>query len=218
DYELLNNVLRQIGRGVVFIAPSAWSGSSNLALQHLGDTEGEIKISPNESFVHLTTPELTGAAKRESYLEGADPVVELPLYVATPELRALLSPVDNAGAGHGRRRKVKSRTLVIFPEELFFDEDTASYETLSYSAASGWSVNGKVLTAEQERLLGLAVWLWRGYFTAPAITFRHADAGKSVESAQFQVQHAEHMPDGHKLYSIGDPDMHGIEIEPAPVA
>ena len=212
----LTAVLRAIGRGVVFYADK-WNGSTNLTLTHLGDTEGEITTELNEEFVHLTTPELTGQAKHKSYVAGEDPLVTIPLFLADPSLRAIVSPTGNASGGYQRRRPVKERTLVIFPEELFLNPSTGEYGDLSFDG-SAWKVDGQALTPEQEDLLGLSVWFWRGYFTKAMPPFRHEDAGKTVVPITFQAMHADLsttvIPDGQRLYTVGDPADAGIDIHP----
>jgi hypothetical protein len=210
----LQEQAREIGRAVVMVAPTRWVPGQKLVLQHIADTEGDISVAANESYVHLTLPELTGAAKHKSYVEGEDPVVTMPIFVADPAIRALVSPAGNAGGGYSRRRPVKERTLVLFPEQLFYDAAEDKYTSLTYTAADGWQVNGKELTEEQERLLALSMWFWRGYFTRPSVPFRHGEAGKTVESVSFQVMHAGEMPDGHQLYTLGDPADAEIDIDP----
>lgn len=205
-FTLLNlaTVLRQIGRGVVFYSPY-WTGLADIALTHLGDTEGDIVLTPNDSFVHLTTPELTGGAKHKSYVEGSAPSLTLPIYIADPALRAIISPTGAGSAGYSRRHPVTEYTLAVFPEELFFDAATDKlYEPLVYNA-SAWTAGGVALTAAQTALLGQAVWLWRGYFARPPVTFRHGDAGKAIETATFELMQDSTKPEGHQLYTIGDP-------------
>lgn len=212
----LQQAARTIGRAVVFRA-DAWSGTGSLALTHLGDTEGDITVAANESYVHATYPELTGPAKHESYVEGEDPVITIPLFVADPAVRAILSPTGNAGGGYSRRRRVKEHTLVLFPEELFYDEATDKFAPISFTGGA-WKVGGQPLTSEQERLLGLSMWFWRGFFTRPPVSFRHTDAGKAVDSVSFQVMQAKLpaavLPEGERLYTLGDPADAGIDIEP----
>lgn len=209
--------LRAIGRGVVFYADE-WDGETNLALTHLGDTEGEITAELNEEYSHLTLPELTGPAKHKSYIAGEDPVVTLPLFYADPDLRAVVSPTGNASGGYQRQRPVKRRTLVIFPEELFFDADTGEYGELEYDGAA-WTVGGKPLTSHQTELLGLSMWFWSGYFTKAGPIFRHEDGGKAVQSVNFQSMQSQLplsvLPDGQRLYTLGDPADADIDIHPA---
>lgn len=216
DFTLLNlqNVLRTIGRGVVFYSNQWVSG--DIALTHLGDTEGEIVATPTASISALTTPELTGDDEIEAYVQGSGFVATIPLYVADPAVRAIISPTGNASGGTSRRQPVLERTLVIFPEELFFDEvGSREYEVLAYTTAGGWTVGGTALTARQTALLGQAVWIWRGYFLPAPITFRHDNAGKAVESVTFRAMHDFTKPENHQVYTIGDPADAAIEIDVA---
>lgn len=214
----LNSVLRDIGRGVVFYA-SKWDGETPLSLTHLGDTEGEITVELNESYNHLTTPELTGEAKHKSYLIGEDPVVTIPLWLADPALRAIVSPTGNASGGYSRPQRVTEYTLVIFPEELFRLSD-GTFGQLKYDSQAdpAWSIGGGELTEEQEALLGQAVWFWRGYFTKPGPVFRAEDGGKIVIPVNFQAMPTdlaiEYIDEGDRIYTIGDPGAKGIDIDP----
>lgn len=220
NYSLLDlsAILRSISRGVVFYAPTRWDGLTDLALTHLGDTEGEITVAFNEAYSDLTFPEITGPAKHARYVDGEDPVVSIPLFYADPALRAICSPTGNASGGYERRRPVTERTLVIFPEELFFDEaGSRTYETLAFTGNPGsWTLGGVALTSRQEELLGLAIWFWRGHFTKPGAVFKH-DL-KDVQTVNFQVLQTDvplaKIPDGERLYTLGDPADKGINIEP----
>ena len=78
----LATLVRSWGRGVVFYA-DRWSPGTALALTHLGDTEGDIKIATNPAMAGLTTPELTGPAVHEMDYTGEAPTLELPLWLAT---------------------------------------------------------------------------------------------------------------------------------------
>lgn len=224
DYSLLDlsSQIRAIGRGVLFYADK-WDGQTNLTLTHLGDSEGDIEVALNEEYSHLILPELTGAAKHKSYVSGEDPVISIPIYFADPALRAIVSPTGNASGGYQRRRPVKEYTLVIFPEELFYDATDDEYKDLTVTTDSAgdatFLVGGQPLTAEQTKLLGLSMWFWRGYFTKPGPLFRHEEGGKAVQTVSFQVMTsdltAQIIPDGERLYTLGDPSEKGIDIEPA---
>ncbi|HEY8504973.1 MAG TPA: hypothetical protein VIL46_10350 [Gemmataceae bacterium] len=214
----LTTQLRAIGRGVVFYADK-WDGATNLSLTHLGDTEGEISVATNEEYTHLILPELTGQAKHASYVSGEDPVITIPLFLADPALRAIVSPTGNASGGYQRRRPVKELTLVIFPEELFFDAANDTYASLTFDGTA-WKVGSTALTTKQQELLGLSMWFWRGYFAKPNAVFRHEDGGKVVAEVTFQVMQSDlpiaRIPDGNRLYTLGDPADAGIDIHPLP--
>lgn len=202
---------RAIGRGAVFYGTGAFAGSGNdLTLTHLGDTEGEIGIESNEGYSDLQYPELTGEAIHERYIEGESPVVTIPLYVADASLRAIVSPTGSASGGYWRRRAVTEYTLAIFPEELFI-EDNAQV-AVAYTTAGGWTVGGDAATAAQEALIDLSIWFWRGHFGPAKPIYRHEDGGKVVQEVMFQSMFNGDMPDGHRLYTIGDPSDSSIEI------
>jgi hypothetical protein len=214
----LNNVVRSWGRGVVFRGPIWTPGLGDpLVLTHLGDTEGDIAVQTNAQVEGLTTPELTGAAMHEADYVGENPTVEIPLYLADPTLRALVSPAGSRSGGRSRRSAVAEHTLAIFPEQLFLAPNVAG-EMQAYQlefTAGEWLINGEAIDAAQEQLLGFSVWLWRGFFSRPPITFKGGagDERKTIETVTFQVMHHPDMPEGHHLYTIGDPAAADIDVE-----
>lgn len=228
DYTLLDlqTLLRKYGRGVVFYAhdgvppavgdPARWDGVSELQLAHLGDTEGDINFVANGTVANLTLPEISGGAIYEATYTGENPQAQIPLFLADPDLLPIVSPINQAGAGHVRVRDVSERTLVIFPEELFRDEaaDPSVYDTLAFSGGA-WTLGGVALTAAQETLLALSVWLWRGYFERPDRMFLggHGDEGKNIVTVNFNVMMHPDLPDGQRLYTVGDPAGVNIDIE-----
>jgi hypothetical protein len=227
----LTTQARAIGRGVVLYAtasadaedrtPVKWDGASELHLKHLGDTEGEISVDLNEQYSHLELGELTGGAKHRSYVSGEDPVVNIPLFYADPALRAIVSPTGNASGGYQRRRPVRELTLVIMPEEVFFNAETDAYEAISYDGTD-WTVGEEdELTDRQVELLALSMWFWRGYFTKAGPVFRHEDGGKAVQEVSFQVMQSDLpldvIPDGQRLYTLGDPGAVDINLSPEEV-
>jgi hypothetical protein len=194
-----------ISKGAVFYAP-VWDFDSELELDFLGFTEGEVSVSFNETYQTLTLPEYTGDLPHEGFVQGEAPVVTIPLFTADPALRAILSPTGSASGGARRQKKVTEYTLVIFPEELFLSTDGQDNLSLEYdSVAEAWELDGVALTEEQERLLGQAVWIWRGHFSKPSLVYRHADAGKSVDEVTFTAMYQPLAPNGARAYVLGDP-------------
>ena len=216
SYSLLDltTQVRAIGRASVFYSAGAFAGTgTDLTLTHLGDTEGEITIESNESYSDLTLPELTGDAIHERYYSGENPVVTIPIYAADAALRAILSPTGSASGGHWRRRAVTEYTMVLFPEELFIEAD--AQVAVAYTTAGGWTVGGDAATAAQMNLIDLSVFFWRGHFTRAMPIYRHEDGGKVVQSINFQSMFNLDMPDGHGLFTIGNPADSSIEIAAA---
>jgi len=225
DFNLLDleTVLRQYGRGTVWYAvdesgdPAQWDGSSAISLAHLGDTEGDIVFTPNNIVATLTLPEISGGAVHDAIDTGENPTLEFPLFLADPDLLPIVAPRGSASAGHIRVCDVAERTVVLFPEKLFNVAGGCTYGTLAYTLATGWTLEGVALTAAQETLLELSLWLWRGYFTRPASTFKggHGDDGKNIESVTFNCMMDASKPDGHRLYTRGDPATATIDLEGA---
>jgi acetyl esterase/lipase len=216
----LETVLRKIGRGVVMYAvdesgdPTVWDGTSALLLAHLTDTEGDITMKANGTIAALTLPEIAGDAQFAATYTGEAPTLELPLFIADPDLLPIISPVDDAGAGHIRVREVAERTIVIFPEALFRKTD-GTYAALAYTVGGGWTLGGVAVDAAHQTLLSLTVWAWRGYFERPDRMFKggHGNDAKNIVTVTFNVMMHPTMPDGQRLYTTGDPALVGIAID-----
>lgn len=213
----LNDVLRAVGRGLLFYA-GRWDPALGdpLAITHLGDTEGDIVFTPNAEIKELTTPELTGGAAHEADYMGEKPTLEFPLYLADPALLAIVSPIGTASAGRTMRSSVQEYTLVVFPETLFkvVTDGVASRGVLKFSAGA-WTLDDVALDAAQLAMLDQAIWLWRGYFSRPPRRMRGGggDDSKNIESVTFQVMQHEAMPEGHQLYTQGNPFDYAIDLD-----
>ena len=219
DLDLLNlaDVVRTIGRGVVFRAPRWNPGiGEELVLTHLGDTEGDISIATNAEVAGLTTPELSGGAMHEADFVGENPTIEAPIFLADPTLLALVSPSGVASGGRSRRSAPEEHTLVIFPEQLFLETvaGIVHRRTVAFSGGA-WTFNGAALSAARQTLLDMSFWAWRGFFNRPPQRFLGGagDAKKQIETVSFQVMHHPDMPEGHHLYTIGDPVAADIDLE-----
>lgn len=214
----LNDVLRKIGRGVVFYAPTRWNPQLGdpLALTHLGDTEGDITVNLATETKGLTTPELTGPAMHEVDIMGENPTVEIPLYLADPDLWAIISPNGSANGGTSRRVSVQERTLVVFPEALYLKATGGVNEAKELSYAGGnWTLDGVALDAAQLLMLDQSMWFWRGFFTRTPRRLRGGggDDGKNIDTATFQVMVHPDMPEGHQLWTTGDPWASSIDLD-----
>lgn len=217
-YSLLDlaSVVRSWGRGVVFRAPR-WDPGTVLTMTHLGDTEGDLVINTNPEMAALTTPELTGPAAHEMDYVGEAPTIEIPLYLTSPTLLALVSPTGLASGGRSRRSAPAEHTLAIFPEALFLKADGSGVvQDYDLTVAAGvWKLNNVALTAEQLTLLGASFWAWRCVFTTPPRRFLGGagDARKNIETVTATVLHHPDVDEGHHLYTTGNPITAGMDIE-----
>jgi hypothetical protein len=218
DYAMsnLNAIKRSIGRGIVFFAPKWEPSEGPLTLTHLGDTEGDIAFTPNAEVATLTTPEVSGPAPQEADYTGEAPTLEMPLYLADPSLLPIVSPGGTAHAGRTLRRAATEYTLVVFPENLFIGTGPSGLErqTLSF-VAGAWSLNGTPLTADQLALLANTLWCWRCVFTRPPRRFLGGagDARKQIETVTAMLMHHPDLPDGHHLYTTGNPEDSDIDLD-----
>lgn len=219
----LDKRLAQIGRGVVLIgvkeaytppdAPEVgdterWDPTGPLRLAHLGNTEGEIEVAPDVAMSALTFPEYTGPLEHDRFYDGESVTLTLPMFFADPRLMAVASPVGSASGGYGRQRRVKEHTVVVVPEQLL--ATASGFGALTYDG--DWEVGGLALSEEQERLLGLSVWFWRGSFGRQLPAYLHPDGGKLIRPVEFTPMYHPDMPDGHRAYTVGDPIVSGIDL------
>lgn len=182
--------LKSIGKGYVFVGdPRTANG-----LHPLGATEGEIKVAFNQEFIDLKFPEYTGPAIHARELSGENVVVTIPMIMGDPELYTTLTSVssETAGGGYTSHQPVATRTLVIFPESEIRDG-------LSLTAGS-WTPAAP----------SKAVWIWKGHFNRPGLTYRQADGGKVITEVTFQALFDSRLPEGQHLYTIGDPVEAGV--------
>lgn len=213
----VSRIIASYGRGVVFRAPKWVPADGVLTMTQLGVTEGDIVINPNAETAGLTIPELTGPAVHEMDYLGENPVIEIPLYLAEPELIAIVSPSGSAHAGRSRRGPVKEHTLAVFPEALFLADDAEGIVddyTVAFDAAGVWTFNGLALDTERQRLLDATMWLWRVVFNRPTRRFRGGagDDKKNIETVSTQSMHHPDLPEGHHTYTTGDPFASGIDL------
>lgn len=213
----LNSVVRSWGRGVIFRAPK-WDPTGPLTnLAQLGDTEGDISVQTNGEVAVMTLPELTGPAGHDADFVGENPVIEVPMYVTDPALHALIGPTGSAHGGRERRGVPIEHTIVIFPEDLWLDPVTGMVDRAKLLTFTGgvWTFDSAPLSATKAELLDSAFWLWRAVFNRPPRRFRGGagDDKKNIETVSIQGLHHPDMPDGHHLYTTGNPFESDINLE-----
>lgn len=225
--EALSVAAAAMGRGVVLIGVNdsyspgdpvtvedtqRWDGTGPLLLAHIGTTEGAIEPAAEVAISELNFPEYTGPAAHRRYYDGETVTLTIPLHFADPRLQAICSPTGRASGGYSRQRPVKEHTLVVVPEQLLFDVANDEFDALTWDAGNGFQVGGVALSTEQERLLGMSQWYWRGSFGRQLPAFRHEDGGKVVNPVEFMVMHSPEFPDGNQLYTLGDPTDESIDL------
>ncbi len=215
----LTNIASQtydIGRAAIFAA-DYWDGSGDLiaSLTHIGNTEGEASIEPNEEYSALTIPENLGPAALKKYVTGAAPSFTVGVFVSPAGL-ALFSPTGSGSLGNMRQRRVKERTIWIVPEQLFIAPDGNGIEQEVELTLSGgvWTKDGNAFSAEDTRLFNLSVFGWKTHFERALPVYRHEDGGKSLREITVHFLQDLDKPDGHQLLTVGaDLAASGINLE-----
>lgn len=210
------NLIASYGRGVVFRSDKWVPNDGPLSLTQLGVTEGDIAVNPNAATAKLTFPELTGPAAHEMDYLGEDPTIEIPLYLADPTLIAVVSPSGSAHAGRSRRGPVAEHTLVVIPEGIFLEatDGIVGDFDVAFDDAGVWTFNGVALNTERQRLLDASFWLWRCVFNRPPRRFRGGagDDRKNIETVSVVAMHHPDLPEGHHIYTTGDPFAQSIDL------
>lgn len=209
-----------IGRAAVFYAqtsspsvPTYWDGTGDINLEHLGYTEGAITPTANGSFSTLTLPELMGEAPLKVYQQGEAPVLQFSVLCGTQALAKLFSPTYSGSAGYKRWRENSYITLALFPESLFIESNAEVAVAFTKGSPGSWTVGGNAATATQLAQIDLSIWCWKGYFTRVPPTFNPADGGKALQQVEFHLVQDLTKPDGHQLYTLGDPADASIDID-----
>jgi hypothetical protein len=194
----LQDALRAVGKGRVFAGDPFTAGG----MKEIGRAEGEITAEHNAEYNDYTAPEHTGPAVHRRRLQGENVVVTIPLIMGDPDYWEELSPTGNSHSGYTRPQNVVETSLLILPEaELGYDQDAEVPEELSYDGTD-WEPAAPVH----------ALWLWRGHFEQPNSTFRDEDGGKVIETVTFQTLFDLERPEGHMIYTRGNPADYGIDV------
>jgi hypothetical protein len=226
DYTLatLNTAALEIGKATILYAPE-WNGTTDLTLTHLGDTEGAVAFTSNESIGGLRLPEHYGEGLISAFATGADPVLTAPLFLATPALRTLIAPTADNVIGAGGRRPVVRYTVVVMPQALYYNAVTGRYDAkVRYTTASGWQKSAvasgdadvfAALATDETRLLGLSIWMWSGYWERPPVTFEATveDVVKNIEEATFRALRPTAAVLLGRMVTLGSPAAHSIIID-----
>ena len=89
-----------------------------------------------------------------------------------------------------------------------------SDKTVAYDSAGVWTFDGQALTTDQQRLLDASFWIWRAVFNRPTRRFRGGagDDKKNIETVSTQAMHHPDLPEGHHIYTTGDPFQFDIDL------
>lgn len=208
----LSEAVRALGRALVYAGDAFTAGG----LTAIGQTEGEVTAEEQESYNDLVLPELTGNAvhERDVYHDGA--LVTVPLIIGpkpdgsdagTTVYDTIASVGDGAGGGYSSPQPVVTTNLLLIPEsEVDADSGLATEDTDADTVHDAW-VGGANNAPDH------AIWIWRAVPQTKSIAFRRGEGGKVIVEVPFFGMFDDDRPEGHKIWTRGDPLAVNIDVE-----
>lgn len=169
----------------------------------LGAVEGTINVTPGYTRNELKAPELTGDVVHQAVTVLGEVTCVIPLIIADMSVIPRISPTGLASGGHSIPQKVAETSVLIVPRNQVGGglanvlgtqaswTRTAGNGVLGGSGAAGAPTN--------------AIWLWRCTPSYGALPFQYANGGKIIIEVTFTAMFDATKPEGHKVFTIGDP-------------
>jgi hypothetical protein len=79
---------------------------------------------------------------------------------------------------------------------------------------TSWTVGGIAASAEQLRLIDWSIWLWKVVPNRPKVSHKHSEGNAATDTINWTIVQDMTKPEGQQLYTIGDPEEYGININP----
>lgn len=201
----LASALKAIGVAEVFVGDPLTTGG----MSSLGATEGTISFEAPQTLNPLTAPELTGEAAHQATVVYGAVRVTVPLILGDPTIFAKISPTGSKSAGNSVPQKVFETSVLIIPRAELGGGLSNTGSNWTRTAGNGVAAATGVGAAPQN-----AIWMWRATPTFAALPFSYGNGGKVITEVTFTAMFDVSKPEGHKLYTIGDP----TAITPTPIA
>jgi hypothetical protein len=201
---VLTTKLPSIGSAEVLIGdPYTASG-----LESLGLTEGDITAEVTFSENALTADEWTGAVPHEVETMVENAIIRVPVIVTNDDLYERIHPTGTKSGGWSAPQFVQEFSTVLIPRKQL---GASLANTTGLTA--GWvrlAGNGVLGATAADASPTHATWLWRSYAMPGARTLRRSAGGKAIIEVAFRAMFDVTRPEGHRVYTLGDPTTQGI--------
>jgi hypothetical protein len=188
----LETAIKSIGNARIFVGnPKVANG-----MIFAGVKDGAAQLARAQKFSDYMIDELTGDTIHHSYLMSDIPTVTFPIVLGDEAVYERFSTTGVAGGGFSRPQKVVPTTLLLVPE-IDLDPETG---TLTYAQVGGW-----VPSAPKH-----SIWIWAARLSMGNVSYSHENAGKATSEATAVGMLYPSNPEGHKVYTIGDPVTAGV--------
>ena len=199
----LAEALKAIGTAEVFIGDPLLVPGATGALESLGATEGNIEFNPAFEYNPLTAPELTGGVAHQSSVTLGNVTITVPVILGDPDLYARVNPTGSASGGFTSPQKVKETGVLLIPRaELGGGLVYTTTGTPEWTRTAG---NGVDAATGVDAAPSAAVWFWRAYVSHGPLPYAYANGGKVITTVTITAMFDGSKPEGHKVYTIGDP-------------
>ncbi len=194
----LSAALQAMGVAEVFIGDPLTAVGGMISL---GATEGTIGVDVPQTMNRLTAPELTGDVTHQATTTLGDVSVKVPLILGSMAVLPQISPTGSASGGFSIPQKVAETAVLIIPRNQVGGG-------LAYPTGGPWARtagNGVAAATGAGAAPSNAVWLWRATPSFSSLPFAYANGGKVIVEVTFTAMFDGTKPEGHKVYTIGDP-------------
>lgn len=187
----LSAALSALGVARAFIGdPFTASGMSALP------TEGQINASSPQNLNRLTAPELTGDVAHDAVVTPGQTTITVPVIYTGAAQLASLSAHGSASEGYSSPKSPTYTSLLLVPLK---EMSTAAPPTLAYDGTT-WTPAAPANS----------IWFWKVVPQRPDLSMAFENGGKVILPVTFEAFFDADRPEGHKLFTVGDPIAHGI--------
>jgi hypothetical protein len=202
----LTAALAAIGNAHVYVGDAI---TAQGGMSALGKKNGPATVSVEETYSDLTA-EQTGPTVHARKLMGVQISVTVPLIV-DGTVWAKISPTGTKGGGWSTPQTPTPTTVWIAPD----DEVGGG---LAYPSAGPWARtagNGVGAASGAGAAPVNSFWIWRAVPSMGDVAYSYDDGGRMVVPVTFTSMFDASKPEGHKVYTIGDP--RAVTPTPIPV-
>lgn len=185
----LADYVSALGKAYVYITTDPTTAA---AWSLLGLTEGEIQVEEKFQMNDYKLPEWTGEAVHARNIDGQSLTVTVPLIWGDATLYDKVAPTGQKGGGRSTPIAVNTYTVLLIPQ-VEVDAGISLTSTVWDPAAPSH-----------------AIWIHKASFEPGTYAFKHGDGGKVIRPVTITAMFNDNMPEGQKLYTIGDPVDQGI--------
>lgn len=200
--------LKTVGNAEAFIGDPFTAS----AMVSIGAIEGRIRFSAPKNLNLLTAPELTGDTPHQAQSTPGAATITVPL-ISDGDIAALLakiSPTGQGGEGTSQPQDVFTTSLLIIARKEVAG-GLSNAGTVWTRVAKGSIPGGSGVGFEPKS----AIWFWRAMANFDELPYVYENGGKQVVDVTFTAMWyngAQTIPEGHKIYTVGDPRRTGVAI------